>query len=78
MRQTEVTLSMNGNVSIIAGRHVGKCLGSIEDVHDLPEACKSIIRKHINQCADDVCDCVVQSTKGKRYGNNPNHNASHR
>ena len=63
-----MTSSKNGNVSSIAGRHVGKCLGSIEEVHDMPEACKAIIRKHINQCADDVRDSVVLSQEGRENG----------
>lgn len=51
---------MQSEVNGIARRHVRRCLGQIEQVHNLPELCRVAIRKEMHFCANDVLAMLNQ------------------
>jgi len=45
----------------IANRHVARCLGRIEEVHEIPEICADVIRREMHYCAEDIVAAVEKS-----------------
>jgi len=50
--------AVNKEIERIANRHVARCLGKIEEVHELPALCADVLRREMHYCAKDVATAL--------------------